>query len=422
MKNYSTTNSKLSIKMLFMLLLPISLAYAEQDQRHQGYSGFSEITLETGNTQGIDNETSLEQWNEIIYKDLNNHKEMGIQFSVKLGTEKLEAEIYQLYLKQPYEDKTITMGRFEQIDARGFYTLDGLSLKPANVDDWWFFIGAPKRIDAYNGVDGGFLIGAEKRFSRLSSENEKQYFRVGLQQQWDGANNGSYLNLGFSQPNKQPQQYGLTRLDFSAGLRLDEASVENFIAKAEFDLDKQSYLYLSYDHYQPPKKVISFHDRFYQSYALKSQDVLRADWHKKLNSQSTLNLQARQVWHKKGSNGQGFTAGLHHQPNIKDWQAELRADLVQLADDQSATLYANFKQPLSSVLTVELEGMVQQKETLLTGRDNSQGIAFRLKQMLKRDLQLEGYGEYINQSDGDNEYQLGIRLRKDFHDLGLRDL
>ncbi len=428
---------------LFLGMIIVQSVHAEQasDQRHKGYSGFSEITLETGNTRSTDNETTLEQWNEIIYKDLNTGKEIGTQFSFKLGTQgadSSDAEIYQLYLKQAYQDKTLTLGRFEQIDARGFYTLDGLSLKPKNDKQLWFYLGVPKRIDAYSGVDGGFLMGIEKRFSRtfhntkllktggvsFNNTNNKiqQHFRLGLQQEWADSlgsrTKGSYLNLVFSQLGSPVASLlSPVRLDLSGGLRLDEEKIENLVAKAEFDLKKQGRLYLSYDHYRPPELNISFRDRFYESYASKTQDVLRADWHKKLNQETTLNLQAKQVWHEQGSNGQGMTLGLHFQPRKYDWKTELRTDLVQLEDDRSLTFYANFKKPLSSVITLELEGMAQQKETMLTGKDKAQGIAFRLKRLLKKGLQIETYGEYIHQSDRDNEYQFGIRLRKDFFDL-----
>lgn len=408
----------------FLLMPPV---YAEpstqtQEKLHKGYSGFSEITLKTGNTSSADNDTTLEQWNEIIYTDLNTQKEIGTQFSFKVGKENsFDGEIYQLYLKQPFNSKTLIVGRFDQIDARGYYTLDGFSLKPSNAEDWWFYMGSPKRIDAYEGVDGGWLIGAEKRSTKKKSATQKQLLRVGFQQQWDGSA-GSYLNLGFTQLDSKPEKFGLVRLDLSGGLRLDETSLENFIAKAEFDLEQQGRFYLSYDHYRPPEESMSFHDRFYQSYTLEKQSVLRADWHKRLNLQTTLNLQARQVWHEKASNGQSVALGLRYKPLKKDWKAELHTDVLQMGDDQSRTLYAKFNRPLSSVLTLELEGMTQQKETFLTGDDTSQGIAFRFKKMLKKNLQLETYGEYINHSDRDNEYQLGVRLCRDFHRLPWRGL
>ncbi len=411
---------------LFGFLLMPSV-YAEpstqtQEKLHKGYSGFSEITLETGNTNSADNDATLEQWNEIIYTDLNTQKEIGTQFSFRVGKEKsFDGEIYQLYLKQPFHSSTLSIGRFDQIDARGYYTLDGFSLKPSNPKDWFFHMGAPKRIDAYEGVDGGWLIGVEKRLSRKKSITQKQHFRVGFQQQWNGAS-GTYLNLGFTQLNSQPEKLGLVRLDLSGGLRLDEASLENFIAKAEFDLKKQGRLYLSYDHYRPPEKSMSFHDRFYQSYTQENQSVLRADWHKRLNLQTTLNLQARQVWHEKSSNGQSIALGLRYKPLKGDWKAEFHTDILQMDDDNSKTLYIRFKRPLNSILILELEGMAQHKNTFLTGDDKSQGAAFRLKKMLKKNLHLETYGEYINHSDRDNEYQLGIRLRRDFHSLPWRDM
>ena len=397
-----------------------------QEKLHKGYSGFSEVTIESGNTSSTDIDSTLEQWNEIIYTDLNTQKEIGTQFSLKAGKENsFDSEIYQLYLKRPFDSKTLIVGRFDQIDARGYYTLDGFSLKPSNakngVENWWFYMGSPKRIDAYEGVDGGWLMGAEKQITKNKSVTLKQLFRVGFQQQWDESA-GSYLNLGFSQLDKQPHKLGLTRLDFSGGLRLDETSLENFIAKAEYNLEQQGHLYLSYDHYRPPEKSISFHDRFYQSYAQEKQSVLRADWHKRLNPRTTLNLQARQVWHEKANNGQSVALGLRYIPRKKDWKAELHTDVLQMGDDQSRTLYAKYNQTLSSVLTLELEGMTQQKETLLTGNDNSQGVAFRLKKMLKKNLHIETYGEYINHSDKDNEYQLGVRLRRDFHNLPWKDL
>jgi len=263
----------------FLLMPPV---YAEpstqtQEKLHKGYSGFSEITLKTGNTSSADNDTTLEQWNEIIYTDLNTQKEIGTQFSFKVGKENsFDGEIYQLYLKQPFNSKTLIVGRFDQIDARGYYTLDGFSLKPSNAEDWWFYMGSPKRIDAYEGVDGGWLIGAEKRSTKKKSATQKQLLRVGFQQQWDGSA-GSYLNLGFTQLDSKPEKFGLVRLDLSGGLRLDETSLENFIAKAEFDLEQQGRFYLSYHHYRPPEESMSFHDRFYQSYTLEKQSVLRAD-------------------------------------------------------------------------------------------------------------------------------------------------
>ena len=404
--------------LLITSLMLTSLSYADpQEQRHKGYSGFSEITLETANTHNQENDVTLEQWNEIIYRDLNTQKEIGTQFSFKLGKQNhFDTEIYQLYLKQPFDSKTLTVGRFEQIDARGFYTLNGFSLKPSNNQDWWFFMGKPKRIDAYEGVDGGWLLGAERHFTYKTSKTQKQQFRIGFQQQWNHGNSGSYLNLSTTRQFTE-SQIKLTRMNISGGVRLDETALENFIAKAEFDLKEQGYLYLSYDHYRPPEKSISFHNRFYQSYALKQQSVLRGDWHKKLNPQTTINLQARQVWHEVGNNGQGLALGLRFQPHKKDWQAELRGDIVRLKDNQSITIYSHFKQPLTSVLSLELEGMIQQKETLLTDKDNSQGIAFKLKHMLGKNLNIEASGEYINHSDAENEYKFSIGLRRDFHTL-----
>ncbi len=428
-------------------------------ERHKGFSGFSEITLKTTNTQTLENEVVLEQWNEIIYKDLNTQKQMGVQFSFKFEVNqktKSDAEIYQLYLKQPLQDKILTVGRFEQIDSSGFYTLDGLSLKPQDPHQWWIYLGVPQRIDAYNGIDAGFLIGMEKQYdisldlpllSLLSLKkpssrsikkggdgyyNNQSYqstyqpvFKLGLQQQWDHGDTASYLTLAFGQQfqnNPQVKKASsslptLTRLNLSTGLHLDKTAIKNFVLKAEYALRKQGHIYLSYDHYRPPETNISFYERFYQSYASQQQDVLQADWHKKINQKMRVNLQLKQVWHQQGSNGQGIALGLHYQPIKKDWQFESRLDTVQLDSDYSNTLYARFKQPLSSTLKLELEAMVQQKQSTLSGNNQSQGIAFRLQRMLKKGLQLETYGEYIHDSNQQNEYQLGIRLRKDFFDV-----
>lgn len=385
---------------------------------HSGYSGFSETILEAGNTQTLDDEIFVEQWNEVVYTDLNTQREIATQFSVRGRDKGLNAEIYQLYLKQPVQSKILKIGRFDQIDARGYYTLDGVSLMPSDSDAWHFFAGAPKRIEAYDGVDGGWLLGMEKRFERNQSATQLYQFRIGLQQQWDEGS-ASYLNLGMTQLDSKPEYIGLERLDVSGGLRLDEVSIENFIVKAEFNLEKKGQLYLSYDHFRPPENQISFRDRFYQSYALEQQMVLRSDWHKKLDQQLSLNVEARQVWHDKGSNGYGLAVGLGLKPKRKDWNASLQGDYVSLADDESFTLYGIFKRPLSSTTELELEGMVQHKETILTGKDNSRGLAFSARHLLKKQTIVEGYGEIIHHSDRAEEYRLGVRLRYDFHKLNL---
>jgi len=396
------------------LLCTLSPAWA-------GYSGFMETTLQMDNFLFNNNRSYLEQWGEVIYTDRIKGQQAVLQFGLRGGDEgEIDHALHQLYFRTQIEryGSEVTIGRFDHADGGGFYTLDGISLQSAERPVRWnLFAGSSKRIDDYDGLSGGFLLGAEGRYqaetgsgySGLKTVNT----RLGLQHQWHDEN-ALRMTWGMGgSGGGDPKAIGLKRFNVSGSFRLDQQEMDALSGSADIDLQTYGRMHLLYDFYQPGKTPASFRDRFYHDYARGRQSVAKGSWHRPLTRRLTGLLEVSRRWREIGSSGSGMAAELNYR-DVDGWRLESRLDYLTLNGDESISLYGRVRKALTAFVELELEAVLQRKETQLSGSNQAIGSAFRLKRRLRKDLFIDLFGEYIDQSDRDNEYRLGLSLRYDF--------
>lgn len=393
-----------------------------------GVSGDTEVRLQLDNTHFGETETSLETWNTLYYKDLSSDLEMGVQFAVEADEDRATGNIYQCFIHSDGggEMPDITIGRFENIDSSGFNTLDGVSISQRlSPLSWKLYSGKPRRFEAYLGDDAELIMGLSSDYDLLSLAQTKQFkklnINLGLERRWTQT---QQLNLHLSLMGERPEFDEGTQLsDFhlAADIRLDNQTLQRIVADTHYDLKTQGTLRLDYRYYRPAEEPETFRDRYHGFYSMDRQSIFKGVWYFPKRGGLETNFELNGSRQEQGNGGLGLATELLYQSrNGPVWDG--RVDYLETDDDYATSIYLRYRQPITSMSTVALESVYQKKQTQLSGENNLKGLSFSIAQRIFSQLKLDLSGEWLDHSQRDDEYRLGLSIRYDFYQTNVGEL
>lgn len=405
-----------------LLLIPIVT-----DTR-AGISGDTELRLQVDNTHFGETETSLEQWSAIYYKDLSTGLDIGVQFAVEAREANTSGQLYQCYIRSDGkgERPDLTLGRFEIIENGGFNTLDGISIsQQLSAIDWRVYGGKPRRIEAYWEEDADLLIGLSSNYDLLSLVQTKQFkqlnFNFGLERRWA---HSQQMDLHLSLTGVRPEldeDLQLNDFHLAADMNLDDQSLQRVVVDSHYDLKTQGYLRLGYRYYRPNEEPETFRDRYHGFFSMERQSILKGVWHLPKRAGLETNFELNGSRQEQGNGGFGLATELIYFTRFGP-VIDGRVDYMESDDDYATSIYLRYRQPITSMSTVELESVYQKKQTRLSGDNNLKGFSFSLAHKVLSQLRLDLSGEWLDHSTRDDEYRLGLSLRYDFYQTNVGEL
>ncbi len=385
-------------------------------------SGQLETAIETNNSQ-FHAESSLEERLDLLYNDPDKGLSSGLSLALSQQRNNSEAELYQLYLQQDFNNAIdqISLGRFFRADALGYYSLDGLQYRhKADALILNFYAGVPGRIEAFRSIDGEALYGLDLQtlphlihdydvdarlgWQRLDQDGHEQRYHFGLRANSESENNKPLPSA----------------LSMSASYVAERSQWESAQLNTRWDLEENSTLRLDYETYEPVSDELSFRDRFYSLYARGRQTQFKAAYQFKYDYQQTWSMAARRVDREFGGSGYAGMFAVEQRSNqglllaAKVEQLELQAERVtSLFIDADKTLTPSLRGGVSSVL--------QQQEKQLVGDNRSLGIELRLEHMVSHKampsgLQFDVTASHIWNSRLEDEYRFLLGLSYSFGD------
>jgi hypothetical protein len=369
----------------------------------------------------------VEQWLTLDYRTRDDGLSWGVLGNWGAFRSESWMNIHRLFVeKRFFENRLGTKaGRFERIDAAGYYTLDGIDARwqDASGRKWNIFAGKPGRVELYaipdpdegvNRTDSKYLAGVSMSGpldTRSLGWMNQASFTLGMRYHFSGAD---VLKLdGAFSADWQPRE-GVAPVAIDASMVLDtrDTYIETFDVQARTRLDEKRQLWLRGRRYDPPDTSATFEDRFYRYYARGWQTVLEAGYRQQLDPRITWGGSLRGIAREQGIDGAGLDLSL-------DWQLDRGALLQGRADwlggdgEHTGGLYLGYQRPLNSRLLLEVNGALRDERSRLDGSRSVIAGELRLDWMWAKDLHLSGMLELAH-SDGRREaydqLRFGLRL------------
>ncbi len=366
----------------------------------------------------------LEQWLTLDYRRRDENLSWSLLGNWGASGEESWMNLHRLFVEMRFLENSLSVraGRFERIDAAGFYTLDGVDAR-WQADSgirWNAFIGKPGRTESYvipdrdedvNSPDSKYLAGVS--LSRIVTLNgfDKARLSLGARYHFSGMD-AMKLDGGFSGTWSPGGDWQPVAMDASLVLDTRGGFIETFDAQASTRLDGKSQLWLRARRYGPPDRSATFQDRFYRYYARGWQMVLEAGYRQQMDARITWGGSLRGIARERGVEGAGLELSLNWQLD----QGQLlqgRADWLGGDDEHTAGLYLGYQRPLNSRLLLEVNGALRDERSRLDGSRSVMAGEVRLDWMWTRDLHLSGMLELARSRGRLEDYdqlRFGLRL------------
>ncbi|GEM_PF-3377164 len=392
------------VRYFFVVLLLYILNIVSNSVYAAGLWGQLETNAQIDNHYGKD-DVFVEQFGEFQYED--SKWDGGLSYALRTGISGIEAQFYQAYMRQKWEAYKLTAGRFEQADLTGFYALDGVAVAYKKADlDIKLYAGQRKRVELFDSIsEQGSLIGIDSQFPFSFTLLNKSIAKLGIQHYAGGQQR---LNFGLT---------GLANQDIKliadGSFDLENNKLDSFLFNSSSKInwqERSGLIGITYETYQPLTPQVTFRERFYRLYARGRQSGLKTYAHYEYNPNQQIMLEGRKLWRDFGESGYVASVGISHKRLL-----ETRADVLLLDDEKAINWFVTTEKPLTSRMLAELSGVVQWQKTTLLDNNKAIGLASQINYMLKRDLFINVFAEYIFHTKMDNEYQLGVRLKYSFY-------
>jgi hypothetical protein len=411
----------------FSILCPL-LHFLVSTSVLAGVSGNSETRFLVDNSQFGEAQTSIEQWTSINYKEIGGDLFFTAQFAVEAGEESTNQQLYQCFLRsgEGGDQPELTIGRFAMSNVSGFNALDGFSVRQQLTPlNWQIYAGKPRHMDGYEEETADLLLGFATQHDLAAYSDLKQFnkllFNLGLEKVW--SNEGGLILRGGLSGERHNSEDGIQLSDFqlAVDLSLDDKSLRRAFFDTHIDLHQQGQVRVGYHYYQPDEDLETFRDRFHGIYNMQRQSLLKGVWYVPTTGPVETRFEISGNRHEQGSGGMGLALEMIY-PTQHGSSIEGRSDYLEIDDDRAIALYFRYRQPVSSFSILQVEGVYQTKQTLLSGRNRLTGFSLSHFKRLRKQLFLDLSGEWLDHSDRDDEYRLGMTLRYDFYQTNTGEL
>lgn len=379
------------------------------------------------------------------------------------------AQLYQGFLDWGWAEweSRMKLGRFQRTDQLGFYLLDGATWNylPKNASwSYELYAGRPSRFDHFLSTKGQWIAGMEGQgrwpldihllSGRMTLDTVE--IRTGYQHSENAAspltktvdypqvgtssfNLGQFLKgvgLGYTIPHSigssrfsEQHGTGVDRIGWSttavgkwplideggkyevgvAGtFRADRAQLENIVTTAQWDVVEGMRFRGSYEYYQPRQPYFTFREKFYSTYALGEQTLLRTHVHITPTKGFTYYLGGMRAT-RQGEDGYGADIGGRYAftPNMSVL-AEL--DELSLGQDHATSGYMSFIHTPYSQLEWRLNGALRYEEKALYGDNRALGAEGELRYLFRYNVVFHLAGSYIWNTRTPDEYLGAVQI------------
>jgi hypothetical protein len=393
-----------------------------------GVSGNSETRFQIDNSRYGGTQTAIEQWASLVYKAQGGDLQLALQFAVEGMEGQTREQLYQCFIRsgEGGEQPALTIGRFEMSNASGFNTLDGFSIQQRLAPfSWKIYSGKPRHVDGYEEDTADLLLGLSTQYDLVSSAHFKQFHKLtvnlGLEKVW--SNTGEMTLHGGLSGERHSTDEGvrLSNFQLAVDISLDDQSLHRALFDTHFDLKHQGQVRVGYHYYLPDEDLETFRDRFHGIYNMQRQSILKGVWYLPPAGPLESRFEVSGNRHEQGHGGIGMALDLIY-PTQYGSSIEGRSDYLEIDDDRAVSTYLRYRKPVSSLLILQAEGVYQTKKTRLSGRNQLTGLSLSLSRKLMKQLFLNFSGEWLDHSDREDEYRLGITLRYDFFQTNTGEL
>jgi hypothetical protein len=380
----------------------------------------------------------VEQWLTLNYHSRDSSLDWNVSGNYGASSTESWMNIHRMFLQQDFLSGKLNarLGRFERIDAAGFYSLDGVDIcwKDGADKQWNVFIGKPGRSGVYafpnmdedvNKPDSDYLMGWNVSRS-LSTESlswiSDAAYSLGLRYHFSGVNAWK-LDVGFS-GNWQPRtESPPVDIQTAVTLSTEEQFIESFDAQASMPVGDHSQLWLRGRRYDPPDDVVTFQDRYYRYFSSGWQTTLEAGYSRKIDTHFTLATSVRGIARELGVEGVGMDVSL-------DWRlknATLLQGRLEWLDgegEHTGGVFLGYQRPLNTRLLFEVNGALRDEYSHLDGSRTVVAGEVRLDWMWTRDLHLSGVLELAHSRGVREDYdqlRFGLHLRYELPARGAED-
>lgn len=368
------------------------------------------------------------------YEDQHLDLQSGMDILLRHGNYEFNnrEDFYRLFVQKGFRrlQTTFKVGRFEQADSLGFYTLNGASAlwqnqqKNTSVE---LYGGVPQRFDDLDSVKGDALFGVKSTLLRklnwrsewLRFSLDNMDLRVGYQY-FAGQDMSRYI------PTAQRNSSTATGNKFSIGLnfqgktdwpwakkyesrligvyRADTNTLEDGQFETQVDVYKYTRLRGVYEYYRPDRYANpTFREQFYSQYGFGKQELFKVSLHQRWQDAVEYSVGVIYTTRPRGDAGYGFNAGISARW-LRDIKTGIEFDHIQVTEDKVSALYLKNEFFVDSRNSVLLSAALRREEKALYGENWVKGVESRWNYMIKNNVVLSFTANYIWNSNLQNEY------------------
>ncbi|MCX7087083.1 MAG: hypothetical protein NTV00_03405 [Methylococcales bacterium] len=335
-------------------------------------------------------------------------------------------EFYRLFLQKGFSsiNTTVKMGRFEQTDAMGFYTLNGVNAAYQNdKKDMTLevYAGQPQRFDDLQSVKGNVVSGAKgfwhhepkwrSELARLSVDALDvrlgyQYFEGQDMSRYNPSNTASTQLINNAGAHKASLGAAIsgqllwpwlkkyeTRL--IGVYRFDTDTLEDLQTETQLDVNDKTRIRGSYEYYNPNRYATpTFREQFYSQQGFGKQQLLRASVHHQWQNYLTFFVGGIHSAQVSGDDGYGFNGGVSSR-YIRNFNVALEVDHLTIYQDSVTAYYLKNEYFVNSRNSVILSLALRDEQKQLYGQNWVKGAETRWNYMIKNNIVLGLTGKYI---------------------------
>ncbi len=388
-----------------------------------GLSGRSD-TLVTLDNREFQNKKGFDERVDVNYENPSLSLSSGLSLGWRQRDGAEERHVYQFYVQKNISNNgsSIRLGRFEQMDSLGFYTLDGIRFRlSGDLASLLLYSGTPRRIEGLRSVEGESVSGVDLHLHEQTWTSFALDGRIGWQV-FEQQAETRRMNVGLkakstdtSRGNGEPFS-----LSVAGSWLTDEKLWESYQLNVSSILGDDARLQFDYEIYEPATEVLSFRDRFYYRYERGWQSQTRTALHLNTQGRNNWSLSGREIEREFGDSGYGRALNWLHRDG-RGMRFEAQLDRLELREEQATSFYIEMRKPLSANIRTVLGGVWQEQEKKLAGDNKAMGVELRLERLFHIDsasagLLFSSQLSHIWNSRLDDEYRISLGLSYRFND------
>ncbi len=422
------------------VLMMVSLMIISTSAHSSNWRGALISKLQTDNRYTNNASFFGEMIGRFDYEDSRRELQLGADVLLRGGNYGFNdrQDFYRLFVQKGFHSlhTTVKLGRFDQADSLGLYTLNGASAlyqaenKQFSVE---LYGGVPQRFDDLVQVKGDALYGIKANLQKtldwhsdaLRMSLDRMDLRLGYQH-FDGQDVSRYVPLR----DRQTAKAGGDKLAFGLNLsgtlgwswaqkyqsrligtyRADTNNFEDGQFETEIDVNKRTRLRGVYEYYRPDRYANpTFREQFYSQYGFGRQELLRVSAHQRWKELLDYFVGLTYTTRSIGDSGFGMNGGISAR-YLGQFKSGLEVDHLEVAGDKVSALYLKNEYQVNSRHNLLLSGALRHEQKALYGDNWVKGVEVRWNMMIKNNLLTSLSVNYIWNTRLQDEYLAAFQV------------